>query len=332
MHETAAVNGATPIPVASVNGHADVRRELAPERFNEPVSALQEPFDPSEIKWRVTNMAQINSRKGPRWRGQMIAYADPRAYTDRLNELFTPSGWTRAGHPALALPSRFDAGGRVVGTLGGCFLRSLPSPRVRKSWTPGSLLSKFIWSTQATCPSVPPSSLHAGCTSLRRQRPQTLAIPPICDETLEPPRTPSRVQPGDVVGIGIHTGNALRGYAIGRLFRARGAWVMFGGIHATLYPEEAFELGGAHAVVKGDGDVIWGEALNDCHARTPRRESIEGGRVDAGHFKAARWDLLPQGSPTCGPRCRPCGAVPSIAPSVRSGAPMDRSRGNAPTT
>ncbi|PYT25210.1 MAG: hypothetical protein DMG57_25935 [Acidobacteria bacterium] len=25
----------------------------------------------------------------------MLAYADPRAYTDRLNDLFTPSGWTR---------------------------------------------------------------------------------------------------------------------------------------------------------------------------------------------------------------------------------------------
>ena len=24
-----------------------------------------------------------------------IAFADPRAYTDRLNQLFTPSGWTR---------------------------------------------------------------------------------------------------------------------------------------------------------------------------------------------------------------------------------------------
>jgi hypothetical protein len=30
--------------------------------------------------------------------------------------------------------------------------------------------------------------------------------------------------------------------------------VVFGGIHATLYPTEAHELGGAHAVVKGDGD------------------------------------------------------------------------------
>ncbi len=85
----------------------------------------------------------------------------------------------------------------------------------------------------------------------------------ICDETLEQ-LDPSTVNPGDVVGIGIHTGNALRGYQIGRMARERGAWVVFGGIHATLYPEEALRLGGAHSVVKGDGDVVWAEALKDC--------------------------------------------------------------------
>jgi hypothetical protein len=56
--------------------------------------------------------------------------------------------------------------------------------------------------------------------------------------------------------LGIHTGNALRGYEIGTLARDRGATVIFGGIHATLYPDEAQTLGGAHAVVKGDGDVV----------------------------------------------------------------------------
>jgi hypothetical protein len=50
---------------------------------------LAEPFDPSEIKWRVTH----TNRDGNR--GAVIAFADPRAYTDRLNQLFTPSGWTR---------------------------------------------------------------------------------------------------------------------------------------------------------------------------------------------------------------------------------------------
>ena len=46
--------------------------------------------------------------------------------------------------------------------------------------------------------------------------------PILCDETLEP-FDPSRVAPGDVVGISIHTGNALRGYEVGTLARARGA-------------------------------------------------------------------------------------------------------------
>src|ERR1700739_3803022 len=50
---------------------------------------LAEPFDPSEIKWRVTHTSRDGSR------GAVIAFADPRAYTDRLNQLFTPTGWTR---------------------------------------------------------------------------------------------------------------------------------------------------------------------------------------------------------------------------------------------
>ena len=62
--------------------------------------------------------------------------------------------------------------------------------------------------------------------------------PIITDETLEQIQ-PERIQPGDVVGIGIHTGNALRGMELGRIARERGAYVVYGGIHATLYPEEA---------------------------------------------------------------------------------------------
>ena len=86
--------------------------------------------------------------------------------------------------------------------------------------------------------------------------PAVYGRPQIVDETLEPFDVEG-VQAGDIVGIGIHTGNALRGYEIGTRARERGATVVFGGIHATLYPDEARELGGAHAVVRGDGDVIW---------------------------------------------------------------------------
>jgi radical SAM superfamily enzyme YgiQ (UPF0313 family) len=123
--------------------------------------------------------------------------------------------------------------------------------------------------------------------------PTSYGRPRITDETLEPFDLHS-VQAGDVVGIGIHTGNALRGYEIGTLARDRGATVIFGGIHATLYPDEAQTLGGAHAVVKGDGDVVWPSVLDDA-AHGTLKPLYEAGRVDPDRFVAARWELLPHG-------------------------------------
>jgi radical SAM superfamily enzyme YgiQ (UPF0313 family) len=123
--------------------------------------------------------------------------------------------------------------------------------------------------------------------------PAAYGRPRIVDETLEPFDLDT-VQAGDVVGIGIHTGNALRGYEIGAAARGRGATVVFGGIHATLFPEEAHERGGAHAVVRGDGDEVWPLALEHTIQGTLQRR-YEGGRVDADRFVPARWDLLPTG-------------------------------------
>lgn len=124
--------------------------------------------------------------------------------------------------------------------------------------------------------------------------PRSFGDPVIVDETLEVV-DPESIQPGDLVGIGIHTGNALRGYEVGRMARDRGAHVAFGGIHATLYPEEAYELGGAHAVVKGDGDVIWSQVVADCTNGGPK-PLYEGGRIDGDEFIPARWDLIPPDS------------------------------------
>ena len=50
---------------------------------------LEIPFSADQVQWRVTNTT--NDKK----RGQVVPYADPRAYTDRLNALFSPKGWTR---------------------------------------------------------------------------------------------------------------------------------------------------------------------------------------------------------------------------------------------
>ena len=123
--------------------------------------------------------------------------------------------------------------------------------------------------------------------------PATYGRPRLVDETLEPFDT-SEIEAGDVVGIGIHTGNALRGYEIGLAARAAGAFVIFGGIHATLYPDEARELGGAHSVVTGDGEDAWPLALRECNAGLPQ-ERYDGGRVEGATFLPGRWELLPQG-------------------------------------
>ena len=59
---------------------------LTSKRF---LAELEVPFPPDQVRWRVMNTS--NDKK----RGQVVPYADPRAYTDRLNALFSPQGWTR---------------------------------------------------------------------------------------------------------------------------------------------------------------------------------------------------------------------------------------------
>jgi hypothetical protein len=70
---------------------------------------LETPFDPAQIKWRVMRTS-ADGRSGV-----ILPFADPRAYTDRLNELFTPSGWTRE-YTISTVPSltRVDRGKVIV--------------------------------------------------------------------------------------------------------------------------------------------------------------------------------------------------------------------------
>jgi len=64
-------------------------QQFGPQEIKGLVAELEIPFEPSVIEWRVTNTAQGQSR------GRVIPYADQRAYTDRLNGIFSPAGWTR---------------------------------------------------------------------------------------------------------------------------------------------------------------------------------------------------------------------------------------------
>lgn len=120
--------------------------------------------------------------------------------------------------------------------------------------------------------------------------PAFMGDPILVDESLEQ-LDPQTIQAGDVVGISVHTGNALRGYEVGKLAHERGASVVYGGIHATLFPEEPFERGAADVVVKGDGDLAWGQALRDLREGRANR-IYEGGKLEGEEFLAARWDLM----------------------------------------
>lgn len=159
--------------------------------------------------------------------------------------------------------------------------------------------------------------------------PVSFGDPCLVDETLEAVK-PLDIQGGDVVGIGIHTANALRGYEIGKMARERGAYVVFGGIPATLYPAEAHELGGAHAVVKGDGDVVWGKVLSDCGRGTPQL-IYEGGRIEASEFLPARWDLVPRKSYMWA-SVQTVRGCPKHCPSARFGGRMGSVPGSGPRT
>lgn len=101
---------------------------------------------------------------------------------------------------------------------------------------------------------------------------------------------PNLVNPGDIVGIGIHTGNCIPGYRVLRQAKARGAIVIMGGIHATIFPKEPLEMG-ADAVVTGNGDLVWEQAVRDALAKKLQPIYV-GGRVAGDAMLKARWDLL----------------------------------------
>lgn len=99
-----------------------------------------------------------------------------------------------------------------------------------------------------------------------------------------------KVGPGDIVGVGIHTGNCRPGYRVVREAKKRGATVIVGGIHPTIFPDEPLEMG-ADAVVKGNADIIWSKILEDAHLGKLQRV-YDGGRVPGELMAKARWDLL----------------------------------------
>ena len=89
-HANGPASGAVAENRSSALLNSDIASHFASDEIRDLVAKLEVPFDPSVIEWRVTN----TSKGGPP-RGQVMPYTDQRAYTDRLNQLFTPAGWSR---------------------------------------------------------------------------------------------------------------------------------------------------------------------------------------------------------------------------------------------
>lgn len=113
--------------------------------------------------------------------------------------------------------------------------------------------------------------------------------PIVIDEPVSP-FNPEEIGPDDIVGVGIHTGNCRPGYRIVSEAKKRGATVIVGGIHPTIFPDEPLAMG-ADAVVKGGGDLIWRKIVED--ALLGRLQKVyDGGRVPGELMAKPRWDLL----------------------------------------
>jgi radical SAM superfamily enzyme YgiQ (UPF0313 family) len=65
----------------------------------------------------------------------------------------------------------------------------------------------------------------------------------------------------DLVGISIMTATAKRGYHLAKTFKEKGSKVVFGGIHASVMPEEAINYG--DAVVVGEAEGSWSNLIED---------------------------------------------------------------------
>lgn len=95
-------------------------RMPANEELKEALGALAIPFDLALVQWRVTEWSDDGTR------GLMLPYADPRAYSDRLNDLFTPAGWSRKYTVQASVPVQRSRRGPAAKILVTCEVTIAP--------------------------------------------------------------------------------------------------------------------------------------------------------------------------------------------------------------
>jgi radical SAM superfamily enzyme YgiQ (UPF0313 family) len=101
----------------------------------------------------------------------------------------------------------------------------------------------------------------------------------------------------DLVAVSTYTARAFDAYHVADTYRAHGVPVVFGGLHATVLPEEAARH--ADAVVVGEGELLWPQVVRDFQ-RAGRSglkrfyREARPGQYDLRHAPLPRFDLLRQ--------------------------------------
>lgn len=96
--------------------------------------------------------------------------------------------------------------------------------------------------------------------------------------------------PADVVGVGGMSNQFARQREILEEFRKRGKYVVAGGNHASLLPEDYEGL--ADSVVAGEAERSWPEFCRDFEAGVPRARYQDGSDIDLAASPIPRFDLL----------------------------------------
>jgi radical SAM superfamily enzyme YgiQ (UPF0313 family) len=129
--------------------------------------------------------------------------------------------------------------------------------------------------------SFPPLTMEAVAASI-----DTDADIKIINETVKPLDLDSRF---DLVGISINTANAGRGYELARHFREQGAYVVMGGVHVSVLPEEALQY--SNSVVVGEAEEAFQRLINDLLDGNPQRIYKNAQPFDLSKLKPPRRDL-----------------------------------------
>jgi hypothetical protein len=113
------------------------------------------------------------------------------------------------------------------------------------------------------------------------------------DENLLDGRPPFRPMP-QVVGITVHLTFAKRAYELADWYRARGAKVIFGGLHVLSCPDECAPH--ADALALGDGVQLWPKILRDVESNNLQPRYVATYENDYCDDPPPRRSILPRHS------------------------------------